>query len=189
MKLSEVELLRRREKLSSFYGEIKKIVVSVSTPKEDVEDLVQEIFIEAYNHIADVKDMDKLRPWIYKIAYRKLIRVSEKRRKRYNCEQAFAPEDWEFIGFLDEEKDKVFFVEHRRITDEDLFEMVQVLKAPAPEILTLRFAKGYTLKEISEMMGINYNTMKTIERRALQKLKKMIMERSDSDDESEKALY
>lgn len=191
MKLSKVELRKRQEKLSTFYGEIKKIVRSVKPPDNDAEDLVQEIFIEAYNHLADIRDMDCFSSWVYKIAYRKLIRFSSKRIRRNTVEELLAPEDWELVDIAVEDDDREFCIANRTLTNEELFEMVNSLKSPVPEIINLHFAKGYTLKEISEMMDMNYNTVKTIVNRALKKLKKKIIERSGCSDEvkEEKELY
>lgn len=189
MKIVDEELYKRRKTLGAYYGELRRIVCSVGTGEEDVDDLVQEIMIEAYNHIGDLRDMDCLGSWLYKIASRKLIRLAGKRKTLLDNEELYSPEDWEIVDFTTEVNAKVFFIAHRRITDEELYEMIESLKPPAPEIINLRFVKGYTLKEISAMMGMNYNTVKTIEHRALEKLKKIILERGKYGDENEKELY
>ena len=58
--------------------------------------------------------------------------------------------------------------------DSDLSELVEKLKYPAPQIIKLRFVDGFMLKEISQMLGLKYNTVKTIEYRAFKQLKQMI---------------
>jgi RNA polymerase sigma factor (sigma-70 family) len=45
------------------------------------------------------------------------------------------------------------------------------LAPPAPMILMLRFQHGFSLREIAEMLDMNYNTVKTITFRAVQQLK------------------
>lgn len=189
MKLSEEELRKRKGALAACYGEVRKIVFSVGAREEDVDDLVQEIMIEAYRHIEEVKNMECLNSWLYKIAKRKLIRFAVKRKKILDNEKPLSQEECEGKGALAEMSEKVFVVAHREITDEELYQMVERLKPPGSKIIDLHFAKGYTLKEISVMMGINYNTVKTIQRRTLAKLKKMILERGLSGDEDEKELY
>lgn len=189
MKCSADELRARREKLSSLYGEIRNIVLAIGTAPEDVEDLVHEIFIEAYNHIGKVKDMNCLNSWVYKIAYRKIIRFSMKRRKKISKEVFLDQEEWASIRMPDATSEGVFFIANRMLTDEELYIMVEALRPPAPVILDLRFKKGYTLKAISDMMGMNYNTVKTIEYRALAQLKNMILERRGEEDELQKTHY
>ena len=56
--------------------------------------------------------------------------------------------------------------------------MINSLKPPAPYIIKLRFEMGFNLKEISDLLDMKYNTVKTIERRAFKRLKVMIEERS-----------
>jgi len=55
-----------------------------------------------------------------------------------------------------------------------LCQMIERLKPHGSEIIKLRFGAGFKLKEIAEMLDMNYNTVKTIESRALKRLKKMI---------------
>ena len=55
--------------------------------------------------------------------------------------------------------------------------MVMSLKKPAPLIIRLRFVNGYTLKEIADILKMNYSTVRVMEYRALKKLKAMIIER------------
>jgi len=51
-------------------------------------------------------------------------------------------------------------------SDEDLFEMVNSLKQPAPEIIRLRYVSELSMVEIAKLLKMNYNSVKTIERRA-----------------------
>ena len=67
--------------------------------------------------------------------------------------------------------------------DSALSELVEKLKSPAPEIIRLRFVEGFMLKEISEMLGLKYNTVKTIEYRAFKQLKQMIENEGQEVDE------
>lgn len=176
MKLTKEELLRRRDILCEKYILIKGLVANLGVPESYREDLIQEIFVAAYINIHKLNDIERLDAWLYRISYRKMILFSKAHRIRFEREISY-PDYYGKPGIESEEDSYVWKAMDNCLTDEELCEMINSLKAPAPYIIKLRFEMGFNLKEISDLLNMKYNTVKTIERRAFKKLKVMIEER------------
>ncbi len=170
--ITEKEREERIDLLCEKYSLVKDLVAIFGVPEEYREDLVQDIMVSAYRNIHELREIEKLNSWLYKIAYRSAIFFSKERKLRLEREvyndvliedipDSSSREAWELCdGFLE---------------DEDLADMVASLKPPAPIIIRLRFGDGYSLKEIAEILNMNYSTVKVIEHRAFKQLKAMII--------------
>ncbi len=179
-KLSDEELAERVEILCENYGNVEYLVKVFNVPKNDREDVVQEIFVLAYRNIGQLKDMDCLDSWLYKIAYRYVLGI----RRKYEIkeEAEFYYEDYPIeLEDLSSSKE-TWEIMDNDFTDETLVELINSLKPPAPEILRLRFKMGFTLKEIAVILDMNYNSVKTIESRALKRLRDKIEQRGKNDE-------
>ena len=109
--------------------------------------------------------------WLYKIAMRKAGRIGRKSKRREDKELLYESCEQELDRISAEEyASKIDF------SDEDIFEMVNSLKPPAPEIIRLRYVSELSMVEIAKLLKMNYNSVKTIERRAKKELEKMISE-------------
>lgn len=176
MKLSKEELMKRHDILCEKYILIKDFVSNLGVPENYREDLIQEIFVAAYINIHKLNDMDRLNAWLYRISYRKMILFGKAHRVRFEKEISY-PDYYGESGIESEEDKYVWSAMDNCLTDEELCEMINSHKPPAPYIIKLRFEMGFNLKEISDLLDMKYNTVKTIERRAFKRLKVMIEER------------
>lgn len=180
--LKDKELIRRQELLCQRYPDIRKLVALLGVPVDDREDVVQEIFIIACIHLDQLRDVESLNSWLYKLACRHIKDTLKKRSKKAEFEISYEENPW-VLEQVDAKT--VWNIAENCLNDQELVDMIDSLKPPAPTILQLRFAMGFNLTEIAEMMDMNYNTVKTIENRAFKKLKKMIEERGERNDENQ----
>ena len=180
MKLSHDELAARQELLCEKYDSIKGLVRFFGVPVDIREDVVQEIFVLAYKHLYQLKDVESMDSWLYKIAYRHVLSHKKKNQKKEAFE---VPLEDQLLNIKDESNaEKVWHIAEYELSDEELIGMIDSLKPPAPDILRLRFKMGFTLVEIAKILDMNYNSVKTIEHRAFKKLKKMIEQRGKRND-------
>lgn len=184
MTLPNIELEARRDLLCSQLGLVKDALSFFRVPEKYKDDLIQEIFIVAYKNIDKINDISKLNSWLYKISYRKMLSFMQKQRALNEREVLYSPEEWEREEFRESEAILVWDIIDGYFDDSDISELVEKLKHPAPEIIRLRFVDGFMLKEISEMLNLNYNTVKTIEYRAFKQLKQMIENQASHSDDN-----
>lgn len=169
--MTEKELSERRAVLCEKYDKILGLTYHFGVADSDRDDVVQEVFVAAYLHLHQLRDIESMDSWLYKIAMRKAGRIGRKSKRREDKELLYESCEQELDRISAEEyASKIDF------SDEDIFEMVNSLKPPAPEIIRLRYVSELSMVEIAKLLKMNYNSVKTIERRAKKELEKMISE-------------
>lgn len=169
--MTEKELSERRAVLCEKYDKILGFTYHFGVADSDRDDVVQEVFVAAYLHLHQLRDIESMDSWLYKIAMRKAGGIGRKSKRREDKELLYESCEQELDRISAEEyASKIDF------SDEDIFEMVNSLKPPAPEIIRLRYVSELSMVEIAKLLKMNYNSVKTIERRAKKELEKMISE-------------
>lgn len=136
-----------------------KIAKMRLTNDADIEDAVQDAMIEAFKCIKQLKDPDAFKSWIIKILINKCNKIY--RKKRIN--EISYIEDIE--NYLIQEAD------HLGESDINFYELLKCLNNDDRMIVTLFYLEHYTSKEISQMLNINENTIKTKLARSKDKIK------------------
>lgn len=170
-KLTEEERNARIEALCKKWGTVKGFTAVCGVPPQHREDVVQEAMVAAYIGLDQLRDFDNFDGWLFRITKRKAARFFAESKKL--IEHEIVREAWEERP--EEEADAyAAWTAAERLSNEELAAMVERLPEPAPRIIWMRFAVGFSLKEIAELLEMNYNTVKTVERRAFKKLQAMI---------------
>lgn len=122
------------------------------------DDMMQEVFITAYNKIDTLKDINKIQPWLYKIAFGKCIdfkRKNEREKKHINGMQNIYDN-----GYTLEDK----------IIDKHILEFVnnEIDKMPGElkNVLVLKHYQGLTLNTISEITNFSVPKIRRLLERA-----------------------
>jgi RNA polymerase sigma-70 factor (ECF subfamily) len=151
--------------------EIFRVVFFRTRSRIDSEDLVQDIFMSAFKYLPQLKDSDRFRPWLYRIA---LNRVHDFHRKN------------KFLAFLG-------ITEHREETDvadvephvnpgaldtvirKEFWSHVRQLSKRFSrmerEVFFLRFVEDLNLREIAQTLKRSESAVKTHLYRAIAKFK------------------
>ncbi|MDK2856936.1 MAG: hypothetical protein PWQ29_27 [Verrucomicrobiota bacterium] len=72
------ELVRR------YHGKIYGLVYSMTSNREDAEDLTQEVFVKAWKALGRFREQSGFYTWIYRIALNRTINFRKKRNRRQN---------------------------------------------------------------------------------------------------------
>ncbi len=127
--------------------------------QEEAEDLTSEVFLKALRQLEPQRDGMSVQAWLYQVA-RTTLADYWRRRNR-------VPED--LIGYLDIPD----ITPENPPPDRAAVRFARWLLDQLPEryreILTLRFMKGYSIKEAAQAMGISVNHAKVLQYRAMQK--------------------
>jgi len=170
-KLVENIIVKERGRLFNF---IRKYVPL----KEDAEDILQDVFYQFIAGFDDIVVIDRVSAWLFKSVRNKIIDKSRKKK----------PESFLDIKIDNEESDdeEVFedIIASLDYTPEDLFlydefneELNKALDSLPPEqkdIFAMSEIEGFSFKEISEITGLNVNTLLSRKHYAVNQLRKKL---------------
>jgi RNA polymerase sigma factor (sigma-70 family) len=142
------------------------------------EDLVQELLTRLFPRLAELRELDRVRPWVLRVMYR--IFVDQLRRERSSPVQfgAESPEevsavDDEYEGFLDPSPGPPELVE-RQLTEERIMAAWEQLGPEHRAVLSLHDIEDYSLPELSRIMEIPIGTLKSRLHRARARLRELL---------------
>ena len=141
----------------SFY----RIAYSYTKNEEDALDVVQEAMYKALYSVENIKEVNYIKTWFYKILVRTSIDFIRKNRKYNNMTD---------IDLIDETG------EYDKYTDMDLRRALEELPIEYKSIIILRFFEDLKIEEVAIILDENVNTVKTRLYTALKKLKLKIEE-------------
>lgn len=139
---------------------------------EDVEDILQEVFISVYRNLNGYSSMYKFSSWIYRIAHNATISFFRKNKKNYGVLDLEDNDLGERLssGLNLEDKINIEYVL------EELVKALSTLDLKYKSALILKYIEGKDYSEISDILKIPTGTVGTFIKRGkeilLKKLKK-----------------
>lgn len=124
--------------------------------REEAEDVVSESVIKALKSVKSLKEEKNIKPWFYKI----IVNTALTHLKR-NSKVVYI--DYDEMGELNGREDDYSYLSFES--------MIKNLDIKYKEIIVMRFFENMPIKEISQVLGINENTVKTRLYSGLKKLK------------------
>jgi len=143
------------------------------------EDLVQQLLVRLYPRLAELRDLDRLRPWALRVMYR--IFVDGIRRERaspvqFGVETAAADEaTGEDEPWLDPGPGPAELAE-QELTQERLVRAWERLGEDHRVVLSMHDIEDYSLPELSQIMDIPLGTLKSRLHRARARLRELLAE-------------
>jgi RNA polymerase sigma-70 factor (ECF subfamily) len=127
--------------------------------QEEAEDLTSDVFLKAVRQLEPSRDDASVQAWLYQVA-RTTLADHWRRRNR-------APEAP--LGYLDVPEASPPTTPPDQATTQLALWLLDQLPDRYRDVLTLRFLKGYSIKETAREMGITENHAKVLQFRAVQK--------------------
>jgi RNA polymerase sigma-70 factor (ECF subfamily) len=136
--------------------------------KEDIEDVLQNVFLKAYRNLNAFDQRLKFSSWIYRISHNEAVSFFRARSVRPEGVLVADGEDLleQIPGLLDVES-----ATDRRIDGEALVQALYGLDAKHREILILRYFEEREYAEISDILQIPVSSVGTLLARAKKKLR------------------
>jgi RNA polymerase sigma-70 factor, ECF subfamily len=134
--------------------------------QSDVEDVLQEVFILAYQNLNDYDRQFKFSSWIYRIAHNQTISMLRKKTKN---DQDISWDEHD----LDQLVQSDFDIEHslfQKIDHHNLLKNIDTLSLKYKEVLLLKFIEEKDYQEISDILRKPMGTIGTLINRAKKKL-------------------
>ncbi len=164
------------ELLKKYLKPIYNFIFRFVYDRDIAEDLTQETFLKIWKNLRKFDTDRNFRTWIYTIAKNTTFDWLKKKK-----ELPFSRfEDEEGNNALENISDSAILPDEileRKDVAEELEKILQKIQPYCRAILLLHYKKDFTLHEIAEILEEPYNTVKSQHIRALNRLKKAILEK------------
>ena len=159
-----------REAFLALYGRyINKVYNRVKSrvPLQDAEDVTQEVFLAVVRSLDGFKYRSRFSTWLYTIVNRQIADFYRKRGNREG-EQAVSLDS--VAGAMASEAQEYERADERIIVQKALNDLPEHYR----EVILMRFADGLTFAEIAEQRGQSLEAVKSLYRRAIQAMRKVM---------------
>lgn len=150
---------------SRLYWYIRRII----TDEDLAKDVLQEVFIKAYQNFSQFKKESKLYTWLYRIASNEALQQLNKQNKMPKVEDA---EEY-LAGQMASEN--ISESEAQRL----LTEAIQNLPEKQKMVFSLRYYEEMPYEEMSKVLDMSVGTLKTNYHYAREKVEQYILERKE----------
>jgi RNA polymerase sigma factor (sigma-70 family) len=138
--------------------------------KELIIDCIQEVFVNLYTHRQNLGETNNIKLYLFISLKRKIIRSLHKNILIQSFEEIELP----FLSVFSTEEE----TSSRESDNEMLNKLSQALESLSPrqkEVLYLRFVSGLEYEQICQVLDLNYQSVRNLVHRALEKLRKILV--------------
>src|ERR1700710_1955553 len=178
----EAQLVRRvqardelafREIVDRYQAKVFSIIYGILRNRNDAEDIAQQVFSKIYFSIKNFDFRSSLLTWIYKITVNECYDYLRKKRvRKLVYESDFSEEDAQRMQNTDAAIDQHPAVDTKLAQRDLIGKLMSKLSSEDRSLLLLKEVEGHSVEELSQMTGMNENTIKVKLFRARQKLLK-----------------
>jgi RNA polymerase sigma-70 factor, ECF subfamily len=140
---------------------------------EDIEDVLQNVFLKAYKNLNEFDQKLKFSSWIYRITHNEVI--SQFRKNRIRPQTVIAVDDVKIINKFAADIDMPRELDQKFLTRE-YSNFLSNLSAKYREVLILRYLEDKSYEEIADILKTSTGSVGTLISRAKQKLKKEVLQ-------------
>lgn len=153
------------------YEDMYRFALYLLKNPEDAKDVVSDAVVDAFATIGNLRAEEAFRGWIFKILSNKCRRMLDTYRKRDGeLTEELLETGGNLDGRLGQMGDDGLDMAESAVIRSLFFSLTEEERT----ILSLHLFGGYTGREISQMLGMNENTLRSKESRALKKLAKQM---------------
>lgn len=152
---------------------IFKYALSVTKEVTAAEDIMQQTLEKAWTRLSQLRDRKKAKAWVFQIARNEIRLHFREEKKQWSGEAAFQ----ELLREASEQEmnPEILHLEEQQSREEkiQLAQAIERLPEKYREILMLWSQGNLSEKEISEVLGMNYSTVRVTIHRGLECLRKL----------------
>jgi RNA polymerase sigma-70 factor (ECF subfamily) len=163
-----------REIVERYQAKIFSIIYGILRNHNDAEDIAQQVFSKIYFSIKNFDFRSSLLTWIYKITVNECYDYLRKKRvRKLVYESDFSEEDALRMENSETATEQGTPVDTRLAQRDLVVKLLDKLSEDDRTLLLLKEVEGHSVEELSQMTGMNENTIKVKLFRARQKLLKV----------------
>ena len=150
--------------LNTYARQVFTLIVRIVENQEDAEELTQDTFLKAFEHLSSFKAESSFSTWIYRIAYNTAISATRKRKQNLSV-----VENNLLINLSDQQIDDALNDESEAQI-EKLNEALKKLNAEERTLISLFYHEEKPVSEVAFILGLAENNVKVKLHRIRKKL-------------------
>jgi RNA polymerase sigma-70 factor (ECF subfamily) len=160
-----------------YSGYVYTVAYRVAGNTEDAEEVTQDVFLKVHRKIKGFRFKSAFKTWIYRITMNMAINALKKRSRKGRQTRSFdvVVED---TYAAPEKPDEL----ERKEKERSIEAMLESLNPEERACVVLKNVEGLKYREISKVLGININTVRTRLKRAREKLVSLYHKEGLSDE-------
>ena len=154
----------------SYYPDLHDYGLKISKNTALTEDTLQDFFLYVFEHRENLSDLDTIAPYLFTSYKRFLLKVMKKNNKLTHTdfpEDTFVDLQFTAEEIMTEQETTIF-------GNKNLSVLLNKLPSRQKEAIYLKYYSGLKASEISEIMGINYQSVVNTLHKAIKSLKEEI---------------
>ena len=158
------------DNLAIYHEDIYRFIYSIVYDNHLAEDLTQDTMEKAWRHMEYLNHAEKAKPWLFSIARRE-VSIYYKRndiKKIYKYDTNILP-----IDQLEDVEVDIIKVLEELEEQKLVMKILEMLDIKYRRILKMHYVDDISLKDISKILNINYNTVRTNCSRGLIKIREL----------------
>jgi RNA polymerase sigma-70 factor (ECF subfamily) len=162
-----------REIVDRYQAKVFSIIYGILRNRNDAEDIAQQVFAKIYFSISNFDFRSSLLTWIYKITVNECYDYLRKKRvRKLVYESDFSSDDSMRMENSEPVTNQGPSIVERLAQHDLIFKLLSKISEEDRSLILLKEVEGHSVEELSEMTGMNENTIKVKLFRARQKLVK-----------------
>jgi RNA polymerase sigma-70 factor (ECF subfamily) len=145
------ELVRRH------HGWVRAVVFGVLGDRDDVDDVVQQVWTSVWERIGELRDAGRWRSWIYRLARNAAVDAGRQRTRRRKAAQALPADAIPAMRVAEGPATNV----EREERHAAVLRAIRALPALYREPFVLRHVSGWSYRDIAEAMDMPVDSVET----------------------------
>lgn len=172
-RISEKDEQAIRQMVHKYQHYIYTIALRIVKTKEQAEEITQDVFLKVIAKIDTFNRKAKFSTWLFTIVYRTALNVAGRSKNELYPEQLAIPEQPDLSTVFEESAQ-----ERQRI----LWQGIDKLKTDQGVVVSLFYLQQFSIAEITGIMNIPQNTVKSLLFRGRGNLKNLLLEEYEVED-------
>jgi len=143
------------EIVDKYGAPVLRMVKRIVSCNEEAEEVVQDIFLNAFRKLNTFKDKSEFSTWLYRIAYNRAISATRKKKQQYSLFN-----ETDATNIPDETIDYFFEDDKNEQLIEKLQEKIELLNPDEKALLTMFYLEKKSINEISFIARISVSNVK-----------------------------
>ena len=148
-----------KDAFDEFYRNLSPMVhgiVLARVPRDEVDDIVQDVFISAYNNLHKLRDKNAVNSWLARIARNRAVEFYRRRKP------------------TDELPENLSHRESAKAEAREVLDVIREMPEAYKDTLMMRLVEGMTGPEIAESTGLSHSSVRVNLHRGMRILRKRL---------------